>query len=243
MKVVACTLASLRAKVTLPYERSAEVRTPKVVGFAVVAVMVMATAAFALEQTNGTGKTQSGNSIGYNVKCTEDLTLHSLDGKFACPKGDAVGQLIFQANNTQGITYVDPTYGTLVSIQCGTHSDNTTFKTYVYKRVNETTERTRVTATFCVAKFEDGTEVPAYVKIYFIDKGEPGTADRILFYATLDPLYKRNAELDPNRLVTDTGLIQNGNVQIHTEVDATLASHLVTQSCIVDADGNTVCTS
>ena len=58
-----------------------------------------------------------------------------------------------------------------------------------------------------------------YIKVYFIDKGEPGTTDKILFYATTDPAYRPNAELDPNRLVADSGVIQVGNVQIHTDVN------------------------
>jgi len=69
--------------------------------------------------------------------------------------------------------------------------------------------RTRVTAT-C----EDQTGTTVYVKVYFIDKGEPGVADKVLFYASYDAAYRHNAELDPNALV-DTGVIGNGNVQIH----------------------------
>ncbi len=68
--------------------------------------------------------------------------------------------------------------------------------------------RTRVTAT-CFD--QDGTTV--YVKVYFIDKGEPGLNDKVLYYASYDAQYRHNAELDPNALV-DTGIITDGNVQI-----------------------------
>jgi len=59
-----------------------------------------------------------------------------------------------------------------------------------------------------------------YIKVYFVDKGEPGTADRINFYASTNPAYRHNAELDPNRLVKDIGVISFGNVQIHSDVFA-----------------------
>ena len=67
-----------------------------------------------------------------------------------------------------------------------------------------------------------GNQVTAtvYIKVYFVDKGEPGTADRINFYASTNPAYRHNAELDPNRLVKDVGVISFGNVQIHSDVFA-----------------------
>jgi hypothetical protein len=68
--------------------------------------------------------------------------------------------------------------------------------------------RTRVTAT-CA----DQTGTTVWVKVYFIDKGEPGLNDKVLFYASYDALYRHNAELDPNALV-DVGIITDGNVQI-----------------------------
>ena len=84
----------------------------------------------------------------------------------------------------------------------------------------------------CVGTFSDGQGGATYgnvwIKVYFYDYGEPGTQDRILFYATTNPDFKKNAELDPNALVVDAsgkpaGTIENGNVQIHTE-----DSHLMT---------------
>ena len=212
-------------------------RLLKVSGLAVVLVVTLAAAAFALEQTNGTGKTSNDNSIGYNVKCTEDLaqTLPDL-GKFSCPKGDVAGHLTFEANGD--VTYVDPVYGTLQDIKCGNDNDpsqsgiESLFKTYVFKDIGGDGEepfRTRTTAS-CVGKFTDASGNTVYaqvwIKVYFHDRGEPGTQDRILFYATTNPDFKRNAELDPNALVVDAsgkpkGTIQNGNVQIHTEVDPT----------------------
>ena len=68
--------------------------------------------------------------------------------------------------------------------------------------------RVRVTAT-C----EDATGTTIYLKAYFIDKGEPGTKDKVLLYLSYDPAFKHNAELDPNAII-DAGVIQEGNVQI-----------------------------
>jgi len=68
--------------------------------------------------------------------------------------------------------------------------------------------RVRVTATCADA---EGTTI--YLKAYFIDKGEPGTKDKVLLYLSYDPAFKHNAELDPNAIV-DAGVIQEGNVQI-----------------------------
>jgi hypothetical protein len=170
------------------------------------AMMLLVATAFALEQTNGTGKTNSGNSIGYNAKCTE-----ALDADNKCPKTKATGHLTFEANNTNGITYVDPVYGTLKDIKCNDYNS------YRLEFTAGGFPRTRVTAT-CVGTFGD-TTATVYIKVYFVDKGEPGTADRINFYASTNPAYRHNAELDPNRLVRDIGVISNGNVQIHSDVN------------------------
>lgn len=70
----------------------------------------------------------------------------------------------------------------------------------------------------CDGAFDSGPGT-VYIKVYFIDKGEPGIADKIEFYASTNPSYRHNAELDPARLVTDVGVIQNGNVQIHTDIN------------------------
>jgi hypothetical protein len=170
------------------------------------AMMLLVATAFALEQTNGTGKTNSGNSIGYNAKCTE-----ALDAANKCPKSMATGHLTFEANNTNGITYIDPVLGALKDIMCNDYNS------YRLEFTANGYPRTRVTAT-CVGTFENGTAT-VYIKVYFVDKGEPGTNDRINFYASTDPAYSRNAELDPNRLVADVGRISEGNVQIHSDVN------------------------
>jgi hypothetical protein len=68
--------------------------------------------------------------------------------------------------------------------------------------------RVRVTAT---CEDQHGTTI--YLKAYFIDKGEPGTSDKVLLYLSYDAAFKHNAELDPNAIV-DAGVIQEGNVQI-----------------------------
>jgi hypothetical protein len=167
-------------------------------------VLFVATA-FALEQTNGTGKTNSDNSIGYNAKCTEALVNNR------CPDGKATGHLTFEANNTNNIVYTDPVLGDLKDIKCNDYNS------YRLEFTAKGYPRTRVTAT-CVGTFGD-TTATVYIKVYFVHKGEPGTNDRINFYATTDPAYRHNAELDPNRLVKDVGQITNGNVQIHSDVN------------------------
>ena len=177
-----------------------------------VAMLVLVATAFALEQTNGTGKTNSGNSLGYNVKCTV-----ALDADNKCPKAvptNVTGHLTFTANNTNSIVYTDPVFGVLKDIKCNDYNS------YRLETTAGGFPRTRVTAT-CDGTFGDPpnqvTET-VYIKVYFVDKGEPGTADRINFYASTNPAYRHNAELDPNRLVKDIGVISKGNVQIHSDV-------------------------
>jgi len=174
-----------------------------------VAMLVLVATAFALEQTNGTGKTNSGNSIGYNAKCTA-----ALDANNKCPKGDATGHLTFEAND--GVVYTDPVFGDLKDIKCNDYNS------YRLETTAGGFPRTRVTAT-CDGTFGDppnAVSATVYIKVYFVDKGEPGTADRINFYASTNPAYRHNAELDPNRLVKDIGVISFGNVQIHSDVFA-----------------------
>jgi hypothetical protein len=183
-------------------------RTLKLAVLVPAAMMLLVATAFALEQTNGTGKTNSGNSIGYNAKCTEAL----VDNR--CPDGKATGHLTFEANNTNNtnnIVYTDPVFGDLKDIKCNDYNS------YRLEFTAHGFPRTRVTAT-CVGTFAD-TTATVYIKVYFVDKGEPGTADRINFYASTNRAYRHNAELDPNRLVKDIGVISNGNVQIHTDVN------------------------
>lgn len=72
----------------------------KVTAISLGVILALATAAIALEQTNGTGKINSGNSIGYNAKCTMALVDR------ACPKGHVTGHLTFEANGP--LTYVGP---------------------------------------------------------------------------------------------------------------------------------------
>ena len=64
------------------------------------------------------------------------------------------------------------------------------------------------------ATCEDQDRTTVYIKVYYIDKGEPGVDDKVLFYASYDAAYRHNAELDPNALI-DVGVITDGNVQIH----------------------------
>jgi hypothetical protein len=172
-----------------------------------VAMMLLVATAFALEQTNGTGKTNADNSIGYNAKCTS-----ALDATNKCPKGDATGHLTFEAND--GVVYTDPVFGDLKEIKCNDYNS------YRLETTAGGFPRTRVTAT-CEGTFGDppnAVTATVYIKVYFVDKGEPGTSDRINFYASTNAAYRHNAELDPNRLVKDIGVISNGNVQIHSDV-------------------------
>jgi hypothetical protein len=182
-------------------------RTLQVAVMVPVALLLLVATAFALEQTNGTGKTNAGNSIGYNAKCTS-----ALDANNRCPKGDATGHLTFEAND--GVVYTDPVFGVLKDIKCNDYNS------YRLETTAGGFPRTRVTAT-CEGTFGDPPDqvtATVYIKVYFVDKGEPGTADRINFYASTNPAYRHNAELDPNRLVKDTGVISFGNVQIHSDV-------------------------
>src|SRR5205085_4358924 len=178
-------------------------RIVKVLVLVPLAMMLFVATAFALEQTNGTGKTNSDNSIGYNAKCTTALVNNR------CPKGMTTGHLTFEANGP--ITYTDPVYGDLKDIKCNDYNS------YRLEFTANNYPRTRVTAT-CVGTFAEGTAT-VYIKVYFVDKGEPGTHDRINFYASTNATYAHNAELDPNRLVADVGQITNGNVQIHSDVN------------------------
>jgi len=66
-------------------------------------------------------------------------------------------------------------------------------------------------------------EVRYFVHVEAIDRGEPGTSDAMCIKVSLFP-----ARLNDN-LVTDCGIIQKGNVQIHTENNV-LTSELVATS-------------
>jgi hypothetical protein len=110
------------------------------------------------------------------------------------------------------ITGTDPVFGNLKDIKCNDYNS------YRLETTAGGFPRTRVTAT-CDGTFDQAEgSVTVYIKVYFVDKGEPGTADRINFYASTNAAYRHNAELDPNRLVKDIGVISNGNVQIHSDV-------------------------
>ena|SRR5689334_10310637 len=165
-------------------------RTRRTVGAVVVALVAVAalsaTALAAGGQTNGTGKSHLGYTVGYNAK--SDL------------KGS------FEYQPTIG--------GVTVDIHCND-----------WNRYRETTTgngqfpKTIFNSTNCF----DKNEVRYFVHVEAIDRGEPGTSDAMCIKVAQYPAAK-----NPN-LVTDCGIIQNGNVQIHTENNV-LTSELVATS-------------
>jgi len=162
-------------------------RTMGAVVVALVAVAALAATALAADgQTNGTGKTHLGYTVGYNAK--SDLT-----GSFE---------------------YQPTIGGVTVNIHCND-----------YTRYRETTTgngqypKTIFNSTYCYDT--DGNRY--FVHVEAIDRGEPGTSDAMCIKVSLFP-----ARLNDN-LVTDCGIIQKGNVQIHTENNV-LTSELVATS-------------
>jgi hypothetical protein len=162
-------------------------RTVGVVAVALVAgALLAATAMAAGGQTNGTGKTHLGYTVGYNAK------------------SDLKGSFEYQ-----------PTIG---GVTVNIHCDD-------YNRYRETTTgnglypKTIFNSTNCF----DTNGVRYFVHIEAIDRGEPGTSDAMCIKVAEYP-----ARLHPT-LVTDCGIIQNGNVQIHTENNV-LTSELVATS-------------
>jgi hypothetical protein len=164
-----------------------------VVAGAAALIVLTASIAMALEQTNGTGTTHNGASIGYNAKI--DLT----------------GQ----------ITYVTHD-GTMWWVQCDTILNYRNLKPDAKGGL-----RTKVIAE-CTDK--DGNTL--WAEIYFTDRGEPGTADRIRAFFTYDSNFISDPNADPDVWLTqcnsgatitegcmDAGRIQNGNVQIHQDAD------------------------
>src|SRR4051794_261159 len=162
-------------------------RTMGAVVVALVAVAALAATALAADgQTNGTGKTHLGYTVGYNAK--SDL------------KGS------FEYQPTIG--------GVTVDIHCND-----------WNRYRETTTgnglypKTIFNSTNCF----DKNEVRSFVHVEAIDRGEPGISDAMCITVSQYP-----QRLNPT-LVRDCGIIQNGNVQIHTENNV-LTSELVATS-------------
>jgi hypothetical protein len=165
-------------------------RARRTVGIAVVVLaagaVFAATALAGGGQTNGTGKSFLGYSVGYNAK----------------------------SDKTGNFEYHPTINGSTANIHCND-----------YNRYRETTTgngqfpKTIFNSTNCF----DDAGVQYFVHIEAIDRGEPGTSDAMCIKVAKYP-----AKSNPN-LVTDCGIIQNGNVQIHTENNI-LTSELVATS-------------
>jgi len=172
-------------------------------------LVMMVGAAVALDQTNGTGKTHNDATIGFNAK--KDLT----------------GEITYLTDDTSGFV-----------VYC---RDGLTSYRNLRPTPNGGYLRTKVIAICTDAPpGQEGNTV--YVEIYFVDRGEPGTRDIIRFFASYDPAYADNPNGDPNVWTTecnmdvnvqtaggckDSGIITNGNVQIHQSADLTLNETLV----------------
>jgi hypothetical protein len=135
------------------------------------------------------------------------LALQQTSGQGLTSEGNTLG-FNAKANLRGHLTYVTHDGSGLVVMCSGYNSyrESTTAAGF---------PRTRVTAT-CTDQFGE----TVYLKAYFIDKGEPGTSDKVLLYLSYNPDFKHNAELDPDAIV-DAGVIQRGNVQILNNGDTT----------------------
>ena len=153
-------------------------RTLRIAGLTLLAFGSMAAIAWAVDQTNGTGKTNEGATIGYNVQ--EDLS-----------------------GNLQ---YDNGTY----KLHC---NDYTKYKDAIIDATpGSQVYKSWANSNTCFAQ-EGGVDPVGtryYVHIEFVDKGEPGTTDRICFVLKYYP-----GSTSPV-LERDCGVIQNGNVQIHS---------------------------
>src|SRR4051812_42336928 len=163
---------------------------------------------------------RSENAHGKELSMKRTLMVAAVVTAYlAVPAGAALASA--QQTNGQGLTSSGNTLGFNAKADLRGHLTYVThdgsglkikcngYDSYRFAMTAARFPRTRVTAT-CLD--QNGTTV--YMKVYFIDKGEPGFADKVLFYASYDAAFRHNAELDPNALV-DTGIISNGNVQIH----------------------------
>jgi hypothetical protein len=128
------------------------------------------------------------------------LALNQTSGQGLTAEGNSLG---FNAKSDLSghLTYVTHDGSGLVVFCSGYDSYREATTATGYPRV-------RVTAT-CT----DQLGATIYLKAYFIDKGEPGSSDKVLLYLSYNEEFKHNAELDPNA-ITDVGVIQEGNVQI-----------------------------
>jgi len=149
-------------------------RTIRVVFAALLAFCALGAVAYALDQTNGNGKTHLGGTLGFNAK--QNLT----------------GSIEYQT--------ADGTY----NIHC---NDLTRYRDSVIPNADG---KSIVNATNCFGQATDANPgAQYYLHIEFVDRGEPGTNDKVCLTLKLFP-----AATNPV-LVFDCGTIQNGNIQIH----------------------------
>jgi hypothetical protein len=149
-------------------------RTIRVVVASLLAFCALGAVAYALDQTNGQGKTHLGGTLGFNAK--QDLS----------------GSIEFQDSTN---TY---------SIHCDGLSKyrDSILASGAFKSI--------VNSTTCYGQATDANPgAQYYLHIEFIDKGEPGTYDKVCLSLSLYPASQNDV------LVFDCGVIQNGNVQIH----------------------------
>jgi hypothetical protein len=116
------------------------------------------------------------------------LALNQTSGQGLTAEGNSLG-FNAKADLSGHLTYVTHDGSGLVVFCSGYNS---------YREVTTAAGFPRVCVT---ATCEDATGTTIYLKAYFIDKGEPGTKDKVLLYLSYDPAFKHNAELDPNAIV------------------------------------------
>ena len=167
----------------------------------VVFVMTIGVA-IALDQTNGSGVTNEGASLGFNAK------------------GDLSGNITYTSHD-----------GTGFQVMC---RDGLT------KYINQPPSPRGHLRTRVVAACTDQDGVPIFVEIYFVDRGEPGDRDVERIFFTYDAAFANDPNSDARvRLMecnsgvevtiacNDTGVIQDGNVQIHMSSDPSVRQTVV----------------
>jgi hypothetical protein len=158
------------------------------VGLAIAALVCLSLAAVSLAadgQTNGTGKSHLGYTVGYNAQS-------DLSGSFE---------------------YQPEIGGSTVNIHCGGPGQDD----YTSYRETTTANGLYPKTIFNATKCFDDNETRYFVHIEAIDRGEPGTSDSLCITVKLWP-----GRDNPTPLVKDCGIIQKGNVQIHTDATPVL---------------------
>jgi len=172
-------------------------RSKMLVALAIGAIACLSIAAVSLAadgQTNGTGKSHLGYTVGYNAQS-------DLSGSFE---------------------YQPEINGSTVDIHCGGPGANDFTSYRETTTPKDGYPKTIFNATKCFdgpIGTQDGTRY--YVHVEAIDRGEGAQApqDGLCITVKLFP-----ARLNPTPLVKDCGDIQDGNVQIHTDTTTALTT-------------------